>query len=388
MRDGLRLPRRTLTRLANGLVEHGMPPSWLGYRRVRKIPFARYVQEAGHLSDGLEVIHPESVAINPLPANIADRDQLPADAGWWGYSFRDVPSRKSGATLRATLRDVLVVPCANAEKEFWVSILSPGGASIELREISFRPWQATAIRRKRRRRIARATWGLERVFHNHSHWLTAHLPKLLLLQEQGALRELLLPETLPTGVEACLQFYGIDVSSLPRFGPDELLQVDQLTLLSTDRFRPELLRKVRTHCPIPAARNPTRRIYISRARAQRRRLLNEAEIWPQFEAAGFESVCMEALSFEEQVRLMRETAVLAAPHGAGLTNMIFCPPETDVVELADLSFPNPNFYALASAMELRYWLVSADGIGDGHPLTRDMQVDPAAVERVLTQLKS
>ncbi len=95
---------------------------------------------------------------------------------------------------------------------------------------------------------------------------------------------------------------------------------------------------------------------------------------------------MEELPFDEQVQLMRETAVLAAPHGAGLTNMIFCAPGTQILEIADLSFPNPNFYALASALEHPYWLVPAEPIGGGHPLERDMRVEPTALEEALRSM--
>ncbi|MDZ7757189.1 glycosyltransferase 61 family protein [Rhodohalobacter sp.] len=47
---------------------------------------------------------------------------------------------------------------------------------------------------------------------------------------------------------------------------------------------------------------------------------------------------------------MQQAEIVVAPHGAAITNVIFLSPGTHVVEIADLSFPNPNFYALASAM--------------------------------------
>jgi capsular polysaccharide biosynthesis protein len=138
----------------------------------------------------------------------------------------------------------------------------------------------------------------------------------------------------------------------------------------------------------PAAA-PWRRVFISRARARIRRLVNEEEIAPALARAGFEAVHMEDLSFEEQIRLMGETKVLLAPHGAGLTNMMFCPPGTHVVEIADTSYPNPNFYALACAMGLHYWLVRARLLpGEGrHRLDRDLEVDPAGVADVIAALE-
>ncbi|MDQ3607102.1 MAG: glycosyltransferase family 61 protein, partial [Gemmatimonadota bacterium] len=157
-------------------------------------------------------------------------------------------------------------------------------------------------------------------------------------------------------------------------------------VLGTDRFRPELLQSVRDALWKPHSAPPARRIFISRAKATRRRLLNEEEIWSILEPAGFERVIMEDLSLREQVDLMAETAVLFAIHGAGLTNMMFCAPGTHVVEIADLSFPNPNFYAVASALDHHYWLLPGTPVGDEHPLRRDMEADPAMIRDLLPEL--
>ena len=178
----------------------------------------------------------------------------------------------------------------------------------------------------------------------------------------------------------------MDPAEFRTFDPSAVQKVEQLTILGTDRFRPELLRPVREAFIGKNTPPRHRRIFISRARAARRRLLNEEEVWPLLEKAGFERVVMEDLTFQRQVELMAETAVLFAPHGAGLTNMIFCPESTHVVEIADLSFPNPNFYALASAMGHRYWLLPALGKGDAHPLERHMCIRESAVRDVLTSL--
>jgi Glycosyltransferase 61 len=153
--------------------------------------------------------------------------------------------------------------------------------------------------------------------------------------------------------------------------------------LGTDRFRPELLRLVPPAYGVPEAGAPRRKVFVGRANAARRRLANEDEVWPLLESAGFQRVLMEELTFEAQVSLMRETAVLCAPHGAGLTNMMFCPTGARVVEIADLGFPNPNFYALAAALGHRYRLLPADSLGDGHPLEKDLRADPGIIRDVL-----
>lgn len=370
-----------------GRVLHELPPAWLGYRWVKRETLAQFRAHApGQLQ--YEIVHPETRARNPLPRNVARRDELPADRGWWGYSFRDVPERLSGETGLATIANARVAWYHDEARggDFYPAVVA-GGRALDLRELRFRPRHAEVLRHAPPpRRIERAVWVLERVYHNHSHWLTAHLPKLLLLRERGMLHEALLPSGRTPVMQASMELAGISPDDVATFDFDRPLVVGSLTLLATDRFRPELLRLVPAAFGVPQTPSRPRRIFISRTRAARRRLLNEEEVWPLFEDEGFERVCMEELSFDDQVNLMKQTSVLAAPHGAGLTNLMFCPPGAQIIELADLSFPNPNFYALASAMGHGYWLVRAESVGDSHPIDKDLRVNPAAVLQVLRQL--
>ncbi len=379
----LRGDLRTLGRMS---VERGVPPAWFGYRWLPSEPVEDYVRRCG--AGSYEVLHPPSVATHPLPRNIASGDELPAVRGWWHYSFRDVPQRRSGRTFLATVPDCRIVPAFDDNREFWVTVVGRGDKVLEIREMAARNWHRENLGKPPGLRLRRATWLLERVFDNHSHWLTAHLPKFLLLQQLGRLDEVLVPESFPERLKECLRLYGIDPNRFQTFDPAHPVEVEELTLLGTDRFRPELLRLVQERCPVPAAREPWRRVFISRLGAKRRRLVNEVELRPLIEAAGFESVRMEELAFEAQIRLMRETAVLVAPHGAGLTNMMFCPRGTHVVEMADPGFPNPNFYAVAAAMGHPYWLVNAEGVGDVPPLEKDLRVDPAALAEVLDRINA
>lgn len=373
---------RSFPRLA---VEWGAPPRWFGYRHVVRETVPEHMARRGVTAGQYETVHPESVAANPLPRNVSRRSDLPNDPGWWGYSYHDVPGRVSGETFVARVQDALVTWYQDPDRggDFYPAILANDGRALDLREIRFRAKHAEALRQAGPPvRLDRATWFAERVYDNHSHWLTAHLPKLLLLRERGELGTVLLPPLRTESIDRSLRMLGLDPEAFPSFQMDRPLFVAELTVVGTDRFRPELLRKVRAAYSgdLPT---PKRRIYVSRARASRRRLLNEEEVWPLFEGKGFERVFMEDLPFEQQVTLMQETAVLAAPHGAGLTNMLFCSEGARVVEIADLSFPNPNFYALASGLGLPYWIVRAESVGEQHPLERDMVVSKEAIQDVL-----
>lgn len=381
------LRHRTL-RLPERAVQSGLPPAWLGWRWVGEETVRAYFARGG--AGRLDVLHEERRVANPLPRNIARPEELPDDPDWFGFSLRDVPNRTSGETLRATLPDCAIICFRDAERgEFWPAIVNADQRALRLREITFRRGHGAALRRGRRpAHLARATWILERVYENHSHWLTAHLPKLCLLKARGELDDLILPARRNPVIDASLRMLGLEAGAFRTHDPDRPLEVGALTILGTDRFRPELLQPVRAALAPPPPRAPWRRVFISRADARIRRLLNEQDLGPMLAAAGFEPVRMERLGFEEQVRLMSETAILMAPHGAGLTNMMFCQPGTQVVEIADLSYPNPNFYALACAMGLGYWLVRGAFAGGTtlHRLDRDLRVEPEAVRRVLRQI--
>ncbi len=383
-----RRSQRLPTRVARAAVRDlGVSPRRVGYRWMEPQGIRQYVQERLDRASGgeYEVVDPPERASNPLPQNIGKLEELPADRGWWGYSFRDVPTRLSGETLIATVEGCRVVPFLDRKSgEFHVCIATSDDRVLEIREMAFRPGHARVFRSSRNRRVGRATWILERVYHNHSHWLTAHLPKVLIARGLGLLSETFLPGSKTNGtIEHSLGMLGIERGDAPPLDLIEPLRVDELTVLVTDRFRPRLLRSVRDAFRPWISGARSRRLYVSRARAARRRLVNEEDVWPILQEAGFERVFMEDLPFEEQVRMMGEAEAVVAPHGAGLTNVMFCPRETAVVEIADLSFPNPNFYAVASAMEHRYSVLSAETRGEGHPLERDMWVDPGSVSEVL-----
>lgn len=400
-----RLARRAARRLRREVVARGGSPAALGWRYVPRRTVSQAVRAFARHGATRRVLQPAAVADHPLPRNIADRGDLPGDAGWWGYSFRDVPTRPSGETAIATLPDCRVVQYRDPQRggDYYPAVLTSDGAALDLRELRFREGHAAALRGEAPGgsatagpagrwgaeavpRLGEVTWITERVYDNHSHWLTAHLPKLLLLRETGeagGLDRVVLPTQRTPAMDQTLRLAGIDPAGFATFGDSPVLEVERLTLLETDRFRPELLGLIPRALGVHDTPPPGRRVYVSRSRAGRRKLLNEDAVWPIFAEAGFERVWMEERSLPEQVALMKETAVLAGPHGAGLTNMLFCPAGCRVLEIADLSFPNPNFYAIAAAMGHAYWLLDAESVGGGHPLEKDLRVDPAAVRAVL-----
>ena len=63
---------------------------------------------------------------------------------------------------------------------------------------------------------------------------------------------------------------------------------------------------------------------------------------------GWETVTLEDLSIKEQVKTFAEATHIVAPHGAGLTNLLWCRPKTKVYELTHEAFFGKKVYPTLS----------------------------------------
>ncbi len=365
---------------AQRLADAGVPPAALGHRFRRHSDAARVA--------AVETVHAAGIVTAALPTTVAQRADLPDDAGWWGFSMRDVPARSVAATLILRLDNARVLSdqTDDSARDYSPAILDRRGRSLDLREIRYRPFHAPLARRPPDMVRDRAVWIAERVFDNHSHWLSAHLPKLILLRDRDLLRgDLVLPAHRPARIDDSLHAIGIDPDACHLLAVGQVLHARRLVLVACDRFHPALLDRARSVLA-PATTSPARRILISRRAARGRTLIGEDALLPLLAAHGIAPVVMEELEFAAQVALMAQAEVVVAPHGAGLTNMLFCRPGAHIVEIADPTYPNPNFYAMAAALGLTYTLVAGEGVGDGHPLHRNLAVTADALGASLAAL--
>jgi hypothetical protein len=172
---------------------------------------------------------------------------------------------------------------------------------------------------------------------NYSHWLVESVARALLFRplDDGSVRYLT-PRLEPWQHQALI-LAGI---------PDErILAVERRKLM---RF-PELFAVSRGMVGIPtlipgavsalaqlaepAVGPSARRLFVSRALVERRHISNEAQLLEILERHGFEKVHPETLSVREQIELFAGAEVVVGAFGTGLTNMVFSPPGTLVLEL-------------------------------------------------------
>lgn len=126
-----------------------------------------------------------------------------------------------------------------------------------------------------------------------------------------------------------------------------------------------------------------RRIYISRANAKTRRVLNEPDLLPLLARYGVEVVRAEELSYQQQVQLFFEAEAVVAPHGAGLTNLLFSE-QCRVLEFHPADRIKTHYFLLCKGLGFRYSAV----VGSEGDARENYTVDVHEVERWLENIQS
>ncbi|MCZ6605273.1 MAG: glycosyltransferase family 61 protein [Alphaproteobacteria bacterium] len=127
------------------------------------------------------------------------------------------------------------------------------------------------------------------------------------------------------------------------------------------------------------------RIYLSRANAHARRLLNEAELTSILSQRGFTIIDLAQCSLAEQVSLFSRAEAVVSPHGAALTNLAFVPTGCKVVELFNGARPD-MYYNLATVVGADYAYAHGDNYATESKLHDDFVVPADALVAALTHL--
>jgi capsular polysaccharide biosynthesis protein len=225
---------------------------------------------------------------------------------------------------------------------------------------------------------------------SYSHWLLEELPRLLSL-DCGGLDAVIANARQPFA-RAAFGLHGftgkiIDARREKHWACEQLVVPG---LLSKPGYpTPEALRLIEEFTAPFGKRSASRgeRLYISRARARRRRVAREEELWSSLESRGFRRLFLEEMAWVDQIDAFRNAQEVVSAHGAGLANIAFCRTGTRVIELFHCGYVNPCFWRLASVKRLDYRPLvdnSDQQLRQDLPNNRcDIDVAPSAVLRAL-----
>ena len=124
-------------------------------------------------------------------------------------------------------------------------------------------------------------------------------------------------------------------------------------------------------------------IYISRQRSARRKIVNQQEVESLLFQLGFEEVFAERLDFNGQHALFSQAKMVCGVHGAGLSNLFFCPPGAGCVELHGTPVRDAiQYWSIAEAAGMNYAVVAGRRQGSGHN-DDDLIVDVAELSKAV-----
>ena len=227
---------------------------------------------------------------------------------------------------------------------------------------------------------------------NYYHWFISSLARIQLYEEAGVAGDarFYVPVDTPFQRES-LRMLGISADRILPAREDEHLLADQLFASSwrDQQISPEtceFLHRRLTH-GLPDERPATARILIMRNRRGRRSIVNQHELLRALAPLGFEPVWLERLPLAEQIELFHRAECVVGPHGAGLTNLLFCRPGAVTVEINTPLRVLPCFAEIAQHRGLQHHLELAtpvnqrhfdpvEGVGDS-----DLLVEAAAIRQ-------
>jgi len=137
------------------------------------------------------------------------------------------------------------------------------------------------------------------------HWFGDVLQKLEAIKSQNidiSAYIVLIPEKIVTEyVIETLKIYKITyriISKQEKVVVKDLLYIPQIT--PTGNYRPQLMKNMRdTFKEYYGTTSKKKRIFITRSKAPKRRIINESELLPILEKYHFDIIAMEELTFEE-----------------------------------------------------------------------------------------
>jgi tetratricopeptide (TPR) repeat protein len=196
------------------------------------------------------------------------------------------------------------------------------------------------------------------------HWMLDLLPRIAVLWQQGLHRNIdyFIVNRHQTAYEKeTLEMFGVPKNQILESLQSPHIKASRLVIpsriresVTPARWVIESLRKYFLS-DWSESSSASYRIYISRTQAKKRKMINEEIIIDLLKQYEFNIVHFEQMSVREQANCMAAAEVVIAPHGSGLTNLVFCQPGTKVIEILSPSWLNSCYWMLSLTCQLDYF---------------------------------
>jgi tetratricopeptide (TPR) repeat protein len=105
-------------------------------------------------------------------------------------------------------------------------------------------------------------------------------------------------------------------------------------------------------------------------------------------------VLLESMDLNEQIALFASAKVIVAPHGSGLTNIMFCKPGTKVIELMSPNYIRHYYWAISQQLNLEHYYITGKSFNCDqirelmyqNPLTEDIFVNLKSLQAIIEKI--
>lgn len=244
--------------------------------------------------------------------------------------------------------------------------------------------------------------------HIYYHWMIDLLPRLGILQQQGASLEevdwFVVNSLNASFQRETLVQLGVPLEKVLESDQFPHIQADELIVPTfpghLDWIPPETIDFLRTHFLAPLDSDRTKQnepnlshkqIYISRKRARYRHVLNEADVEATLKPLGFKTIFLEELTIKEQAKCFNEAEIIVSAHGSGLTNLVFCQPNTIIIELFAPRYSRTDYWMISQYLNLQHYYTLSRAVACPplqdlmyqSPLTEDIYVEISTLRAAL-----
>jgi hypothetical protein len=202
------------------------------------------------------------------------------------------------------------------------------------------------------------TWSL-----GYFHWFLDALPRLLTAEKYLAETMVILPAKFKNRDYIISGLKIFKVKNIRWVEKNEVLAIKKLIIPAhiapSGNYDPKIIRalieKIKNYCANKRQLSLGDKIFISREKAERRKISNEKEILPILSKYGFKKIILEDYSWEDQLGICQNANHLIGNHGAGLTNLIFMGAGGKILELGGEQNQFYHYFSLAKAADIKYF---------------------------------
>jgi len=235
---------------------------------------------------------------------------------------------------------------------------------------------------------------------NYLHWVFDILPKIKLCSEHYPLKEIdfFYAPSLQNFQKQTLSILDIDENKILNSDTNRHIEARELIvvdhpwyhkgfILNENEFIPtwiiHWLRDIYLKCAKQFENNE--KIYIDRTESEFKhcQIQNDNEVFNFLKEKGFSKYRTGELSFFEQIYLFNNAKFIIGAHGAAFTNLAFCEPNTNIIEIRPSTQLNNNYKRISQINNLNYRLIKTKELDENQKKFGDIYLPIKELEQCI-----